>query len=360
VAPAPGVASQALRVKRNEQPQLLELALPLAAANAPASGTSDVTFDARALRLGVAICFLLIVVLFATPLPSPTPPIARALSALASLHAVRPSAAQLIAGPPLVLAALAVASEWPLPAWLALAACLAAAVPLLLARERSRGALLAAAGHAGVLSALLACVCASSGTSELSGIVRQQGVAPFAWKAFTHPELGLGCMLFVAHAAKLLPASTTASRRVTRAWTACVTLGLSLLAACCFFGGHVVAASAPDPFWIGSAWLCAKALGVACAVTVARRMHERAVLSPQPLARAAVKRTLLALGAVGMGTALSVWLAPSRDFEQAMGAIVGTTALCTLVLSAFEGRRLLAPPHAGFSDGFRPALPESD
>jgi hypothetical protein len=51
---------------------------------------------------------------------------------------------------------------------------------------------------------------------------------------------------------------------------------------------------------------------------------------------------------------LTIALSPSRGTQLAVGAVLGTTTLCALVIALFESRS------AAVSGGFRRALPETD
>ncbi len=373
IAPAANLSALALRVARSRSVEPLAISLQLTSAD------ESVAFAPRLLRLGALVSFFLLVLLFASPLPSPTPLLLRALRGLEarkqrgeSVLAVPRDARLLLALGPLAIGALALASQWPIDV-LALSALLlfgsagfAAAV--------ARGAILSApdpgqlpavgvapasawasrlervlpprvrafVGHAACLALLLASACLSSGTRELPGLVAQQGVAPFSWKMFTHPELALGFALYLWHAARVLPPSAAGEARGLAVARVLVMGTWSLLGVCVFAGGYRVQTDAAelarglDAFWLGGAWLLVKALALTWLI---------GLLACVPAARVARGR-LHAAGLLAVATAslVSTVLAPSHSTELAIGAVLGSTLLFALVIAWLEARSSLSSP----------------
>ncbi|HEX2678387.1 MAG TPA: PDZ domain-containing protein [Polyangiales bacterium] len=327
LAPKPGATRLALGVSRPGAAVAQTIDLPLMAAIRAQS------WSPRTLAFGALGCFLLLVVVFASPLPSPTPFVARALDALPALRRTVLAPAAFAGTAMLAPVALALTGLGGIDAFAVLAVVLLLASWLVLREDRSRARLQSLAGHAAVLLGVLGCACASAGTRELAGLVAQQGVAPFSWKLCTHPELTLGVLLFLAHAVHVLPDPGAQTTRARQLYARAVSSLCAMLLACVFFGGSAVRSDRLDPLWLGASWLLVKTAGVLALLTLARLLAGT---------RARPKRSALLLALVAFGTGASIVLAPARDTELAVGAIVGSSALVALVIAALEARLLAA------------------
>jgi hypothetical protein len=158
-----------------------------------------------------------------------------------------------------------------------------------------------------VLLCMIGAAGVSAGSADVRVMVSQQGVWPWQWKAFSHPELLVGLLWFVVWGSRWTHWTT----RVPLAW----------LGATVFLGGH--AAPMLDTPWL------ALALG---AVLTLGKTAVLAWVWPRAQALVELRGGLATLGAcVGVLCATGAWLLvdDARGLEQLLGR--------TLLLSVVAG-----------------------
>ncbi len=260
LAPAPGARNLTLQVSRAGR----VLSLPLGLGGA-ASSSALVGARQSALVLLSVLCVLC--GLFLGPFTSPSTWLARFVSRyrmlteppalLGATFVSRPGDSPTLArlrglaaplscsGVAFALGLLGAAEHLQLDAASAL---LPYVVLLLLSQARAPRRMFQLTVQLLVLAVVVACVMASDGTRSLASLVSRQGAYPWAWNAFGRPQLSLGCVLFVVHAARLLhglrthaPAASAGSAPSSSSWASAVDLSgrllLALSTASMFFGG---------------------------------------------------------------------------------------------------------------------------